>query len=45
MGLAPKQRDQLSTREHVVRCFGACPTFTTGQPSWDGPQETLEFTL
>ena len=29
MGLAPKQRDRLTTRKQVVRCLGACPTFTT----------------
>ena len=25
MGLAPKQRDRLTTRKQVVRCFGAIP--------------------
>ena len=34
MGLAPKQRGQLSTCKQDIRCFGACPTFTTVQPSW-----------
>jgi len=34
MGLAPKQRARLSTQKYDVRCFGACPTFTTGQPNW-----------
>ena len=33
MGLAPKQRDRLTTRKQVVRYFGACPTFTTDQRS------------
>ena len=31
MGLAPKQRDRLTTRERVIRCFRACPTFATDQ--------------
>ena len=38
MGLAPKQRDRLTTKIQVVCCFRACPTFTTDQRVRRGPR-------
>jgi len=39
MGLAPLQRERLSTSGHGFRCNGACPTFPTGEPSGRGPRK------
>ncbi len=40
MGLAPKQRDRLSTINKCIRCFGACPTFRRANRVEYGPRET-----